>query len=129
MDDVFIERLQVLQLSAFDFEFGRVAAQALRQQAREVGHGHEIKQIAEDPSLQLSAAGHGDLHAGQDVVEDEFGQASDQNEAEPGDNESSFPRKQNTRDDDGQRVQPNEVAVLRSCQINQAGHDEQVEHQ
>ncbi len=120
MDDVFVERLQVLQFAALHFQFGALPPQALRQQAGKIGDRHEIKQIAENPGLQLPAARNRNLHARQNVVIDQFGESAEQNKTEPRHDECGFARKQNAGDDNRQRIEPDEIAVLRSGQINQA---------
>ncbi len=94
---------------------------------RKIGHGHECKEIAEDPGLQSACA-----RAGQRGPREACRRNTSstippsKHKAEPCREERAFAREQNAGDDDGQQIKRNEVAFVPACKVHQPGDHAQV---
>src|SRR5882724_1455563 len=59
IDNVLIERLQVLQFAPFLLEFGALAAKSLSETAGEIRDSHQCSKITQNPDLQFVGTSEG----------------------------------------------------------------------
>src|ERR1700685_3077676 len=82
INNVLVERLQILKLAALLFEFGALAAQRLSEAAGKVGYREKGSQICEDPGLQFLRTGSAESGTRQFSVVDQLNHSAKKDETE-----------------------------------------------
>src|SRR6266850_2154213 len=119
VNDVFREILQAEKLFAFLLQLPSFAAKRLGEQTGQIGDRQKTEKVDNQPGAQTLGSRRARVSERNSPGVGKKGHASKEDEAGRGDQEGDSSREQNTRDDNHQQVERDEIALLQAGGIDQ----------
>src|SRR6266700_564282 len=119
MNDVLGESLEVKKLRALLLKFHTFTAKRLRQEAGQIGHCKEPQKIHDQPGTQARDSGR-TYRGARDLLRIcQYRHGRQKKKTNRRSEESNPTRKQNTPDDNHEKIERNEIALLQAGRIHQ----------